>query len=92
MRAQLRVIGMDPRSIFAYGKHWLLYCRVSRPPRIEKPQRGQQVERSILVATIVSGNRDQQVICIRLRIFHEHIEGTVLIEDARIEQLIIISR
>ena len=61
-------------------------CRPQRPG-IAEPERRQQIERRRLRAAIPGRDPHQNVFRRGLRVFHEHIEIAVPIEDARIDQL-----
>src|SRR5882762_9421300 len=57
-------------------------------PYISKPHRGQQIELRFLRTAIPGRDLDQNVFRRRLGIFHKHVEIAVIIEHARVQQLV----
>ena len=62
---------------------------VTRWPLAAEPDRRQHVQRRRLRAPVLDGNLDEDVLRGRLGVFHEHVEVAVLIEHARIQQLVL---
>ncbi len=57
-------------------------------PSVAEPERWQNMQIRGFESAVVRGDTDENIFCIRFGVFDEHIEVTVLIEDARIEQFI----
>ncbi len=70
-----------------------LQCRlrdVAAPrPRVAEPQRRQEVQRRRVGTAIMGRDQHHDVISGRLRILHDHVEVPVLIEDPRVQQLVL---
>ena len=64
---------------------------LASPPRpgVAEPQRGQHVQRGILRRAVVHGDAAQDVFGRRLRVLHLDVEVASLVEDARIDQLVL---
>jgi len=58
-------------------------------PGVAEPERGQEVEFGWVWSTIGGGDTDQDVVGRTLGIFDENVEVAVLVEDARVQQLIL---
>ena len=56
-------------------------------PRVAVPESRQQMQRCILPPAIRYRDPDADIIRRRLRVFHEHVEVTALVEASRIDQL-----
>jgi hypothetical protein len=67
------------------------WFRLARPPGpgVAKPQRGQHVQLRGLRPAVARTDLDQDVIGTGLRVFDEHIEIPIVIEHARVEQLVL---
>ncbi len=61
---------------------------VSRAPGVAKPDRGQHIQRGRLGAAVKGGYLDQYILGACLGIFYRNIEIALVIEDARVRQLI----
>ena len=59
-------------------------------PRVAEPQRRQQVQRRRLRAAVVRGDAHQDVVVGGLRVLDLDVEVAVLVEDARVEQLVLV--
>ena len=70
----------------------IIHRPVFVPPRpcVAEPERWQDVERSFLVASIVGGDFDQDIILIPFGIFDEDVEVAIVGEHAGVEELIFI--
>ena len=62
---------------------------VAPRPRIPEPQRRQDVQPGGLGASVVDRHPDQDVVRTRLGVFHEHVEVAVVVEDPRVDQLVL---
>ena len=76
----------DDRSIFARAQLPRLAIRFPRPD-VAKPQLRQHMQRRFLRPAIVNRDAHQNVFRRRLRVFDEHIQVAVVVEDAGVEQL-----
>src|SRR5215470_19287369 len=64
--------------------------RTARPgPHVAEPERRQHVEGGWRRPPVPDGDLDEDVLGAGLGVFHEHVEVAILIEDARIQQLVL---
>ncbi len=56
-------------------------------PRVAKPDRWQQVQRSVLRTAIAYRDLDEDVFGISFRILHYYVEVTITVKNAGIDQL-----
>ena len=84
------VLGLDGRR--ACGAHRGSALLAVPAPGIAEPQGGQQLELRRLGPPVRHLDADAEVLCIRLRVFHEDVEVAVALEDPGVEQLVLAAR
>ena len=62
---------------------------VTPRPRVAEPERRQQVQGRRVRTAVVGGDEHQDVVVRRLGVLDDHIEVAILVEDARVEQLVL---
>ena len=75
--ARAGLINLRPDSVSAPGPH------------IAEPERRQHVERCRFRAAVAHCDLNQDIFCGSLRVFDEHIKVAILIEDTRVQQLVL---
>jgi hypothetical protein len=66
------------------------FCIAEAPrPGVSEPQRGEDVQRRRIRAAVRRRDADQRIVRASLRVLDKDVEITVIVEDARIEQLIL---
>ena len=85
--AQLMVRGLyGARPHFAQRR----FATILAPrPGVAEPKRRQDPQPGRFRPTIVDGNADEYVFRAFLRVFHEHVEVAVVLEDAGVEQFVL---
>jgi hypothetical protein len=70
-------------------RHRRLEGLVAPRPRVAEPERRQQMQRGRLRAAVDGGDQHEDVVLGGLRVLHGHVEVAVLVEDARVDQLVL---
>ncbi len=87
----LRVCGLEHQALVVRARDpdvWLRRARIPRPG-VPEPERGEHVQGRCLGAAIGGADPDQDVLRRVLRVFHEHVEVAVVVEDSGIEKLVL---
>ena len=82
-------LGMEGRHRSAGFAQERFRVLVSPRPGVPEPQRRQEVQPGGLGAPVVDRHPDQDVVRTRLGVFHEHVEVAVVVEDPRVDQLVL---
>ena len=82
--AQSRMLGGNDAIVRC--REFRLRRAVLPRPSVAEPQLGQKMNRRRFRAAIVNGDKQQDVVRPGLRVFHEHVEIAVVVQDAGVEQ------
>ena len=83
--AQLGMRGHDPSPILAQDR---LLTLVSPRPGVAEPQGRKQLQAGRILAAVVDGHADQDVVRSRLGVLQEDVEIPVVVEDPRVDELV----